>query len=328
MAAIKQLSSGNWNIEIRIKGSKAICKTFKSKVEAEQFANTNEQEIRTRLKGQTILGLQFVLDTYRERVLINHDGSFRGSYHHTGFLGRSLIKYFGDVTLDTIKSSRIASFREKRLRGDGMSESTTRKEMELLQRLYKFADIELGIELKNPVNKVKKPSGAKIREVIIDNKQLEHILSKVPPKYHDYFRLLMETACRRSELLHLKTAWVDLNRRVICLPAERTKTGFSREVPLSKASVQILDSLVSNGRKELFRWKGETMTQCFVRAAKRLGYKDLVVHTLRHSCLSRYGRLGLSVFQLRAISGHRSVRMLERYVKVDSLSVIGAMDKS
>ena len=36
--------------------------------------------------------------------------------------------------------------------------------MEFLQRLYKFADIELDIEVKKPVNKVKKPSGAKIRE--------------------------------------------------------------------------------------------------------------------------------------------------------------------
>jgi len=328
MAAIKQLSSGNWNVEIRIKGSKAICKTFKTKVEAEQFANTNEQEIRTRLKGQTILGLQFVLDTYRERVLINHDGSYRGSYHHTGFLSKSLINYFGDITLDRINSAGVASFREKRLRADGMSESTTRKEMELLQRLYKFADIELGIELKNPVNKVKKPSGAKVREVIIDNRQLEDILGGVPYKYHDYFRLLMETACRRSELLYLKTSWVDLNKRVIYLPAEITKTGFSREVPLSKTSIKLLEPLINNGRKELFRWKGETITQCFVRAAKRLGLKDVVVHTLRHSCLSYYGRLGFSVFQLRAISGHRSVRMLERYVKVDSLSVLGAMDNN
>lgn len=81
-----------------------------------------------------------------------------------------------------------------------MSESTTRKEMELLQRLYKFADIEV----KNPVNKVKKPSGAKIREKVIDNEQLEHILDEVLQKHHAYFRLLMETACRLSELLYLK----------------------------------------------------------------------------------------------------------------------------
>ena len=55
---------------------------------------------------------------------------------------------------------------------------------------------------------------------------------------------------------------------------------------------------------------------------------SVVCPSLRHSCLSHYGRLGFSVFQLRAISGHRSVRMLERYVKVDSLSVLGAMDKN
>jgi integrase len=326
MASIKQLKSGNWNVEIRIKGVKPICKTFKLKPEAEQFAINSEQVIRSDLSGQTLLGLQFVLDTYRERVLINHDGSLRGSYHQTGYLGKSLVNFFGDVTLDLITSAKVASFREKRLRDDGMSESTTRKEMELLQRLYKFADIELDIEGTNPVNKVKKPSGSKIREVVIDHIQLEHILDEVLPKYHDYFRLLMETACRRSELLYLKISWVNLNKRVINLPAEITKTGLAREVPLSKSAVNILTPLLNNDRKELFRWKGESMTQCFVRSAKRLGYKDVVIHTLRHSCLSRYGRLGFSVFQLRAISGHRSVRMLERYVKVDSQSVLTAMD--
>jgi integrase len=328
VAAFKQLKSGNWNVEIRIKGASPICKTFKHKSDAEQFSIKNEQAIRAKFKGQTILGLQFVLDTYRKRVLINHDGSLRGSYEYTGSLGRTLIRFFGDVTLDAISSANVASFREKRLRIDGVSESTTRKEMELLQRLYKFADIELDIEVKNPVNKVKKPSGAKIREIIIDNQQLEHILDEVPSKYHAYFRLLMETACRRSELLYLKTSWVDLTNRVIHLPAEVTKTGTAREVPLSKKAIQIIEPFLNVGRKELFRWKGESMTQCFVRAAKRLGYKDVVIHTLRHSCLSHYGRLGFSVFQLRAISGHRSVRMLERYVKVDSQSVLGAMDNN
>ena len=328
MASIKQLKSGNWNVEIRIKGAKPIYKTFKLKSDAKQFAIKNEQVIRANLKGQTLLGLQFVIDTYRKRVLINHDGSLRGSYEYTGSLGRTLVKYFGDVTLNSISSANVASYREKRLRNDGVSESTTRKEMELLQRLYKFAYIELDIEIKNPVDKVKKPSGAKIREKIIDNQQLEHILEELPSKYHDYFRLLMETACRRSELLYLKTSWIDLSKRVINLPAEVTKTGTAREVPLSKKATEILEPLLNAGRKEIFRWEGKSMTQCFVRAAKRLGYKDVVVHTLRHSCLSRYGRLGFSVFQLRAISGHRSVRMLERYVKVDSQSVLGAMDRN
>jgi len=51
----------------------------------------------------------------------------------------------------------------------------------------------------------------------------------------------METACRSSELLYLKTSWVDLNKRVIYLPLEITKkTGVSREDFLSKALIKTL----------------------------------------------------------------------------------------
>jgi len=44
---------------------------------------------------------------------------------------------------------------------------------------------------------------------------------------------------------------------------------------------------------------------------QKAGYKYIVIHTLRHSCLSHYDRSVFSVFQLKAISGHLSVRMLE-----------------
>ncbi len=332
MATLKQLKSGNWNAGIRIKGYRSVSKTFVLKSSAERFAHQEEQRIREilgQLKTPTLdnppqHNLKFVLDTYQERVLINHDGSLRGAYHYTGTLGRTLVKYFGDVDLRTITSSMVASFREQRLRIDGKAESTARKEMELLQRLYRFADVELDLTIPNPVNKVRKPSGAKVRERVISYNELEHILDEVPPMYHNYFRLLMETACRRSELLSLPTAWIDINSRVIRLPAEITKTKTAREVPLSKAAVKILEPLLHN--KMLFDWKGRSVTQVFRRACKRLKYDDVVIHTLRHSCLSRYGRMGFSVFQLSKISGHQSVKMLQRYVKIDSNSVLDAMD--
>ena len=326
MATIKRLKSGNWNCQIRIKDTSPLSKTFSYKSEAEAFAKEAENRIRIELLNETYNGLRYVLDTYIERVLINHDGSLRGSYELTTYLGNTLVRYFGDIPLDAITSPQVASFREKRLRVDKVSESTTKKEMDLLQRLYKFADVELGLSLPNPVIKVKKPYGGKIRTTVITHTQLESILSKTPAKYHDYFRLLMETSCRRSELLFMNTSWVNLDSRCISLPAERTKSKIAREVPLSKLAITIIKPLLDNDIKEIFKWKSRTVTQCFSRATKRVGYKDVVVHTLRHSCLSRYGRMGLSVFQLRAISGHNSVRMLERYVKVDSQSVLSAMD--
>lgn len=327
MATIKQLKSGNWNCHIRIKDALPVSKTFTHKIEAERFGIEVENRIKSERSGASYKGLQFVLDTYRQRVLVNSDGSVRGSYELTKYLGNSLVRFFGDVPLDIISPSNIASYREKRLREDKVSESTTKKEMDLLQRLYKFADIELGISVPNPVIKVKKPSGTRVRQIVITHAQLENILKYTPDKYHDYFRLLMETSCRRSELLYMKTLWINIERRVICLPSEVTKTSTAREVPLSKCALVIIKRLLELDTKELFRWRARSVTQCFTRAVKRAGYKDVVVHTLRHSCLSRYGRMGLSVFQLRAISGHNSVRMLERYVKVDSQSVLVAMDE-
>ena len=331
MATIYKLKSGNWNVGIRIKGAKSVSKTFIRKSDAERFAYQEELRVRESL-GQLKLvdeikhNLRFVLDTYKERVLVNHDGSLRGSYDYTETLGRTLIRFFGDVNLEAITSAQVASFREQRLRVDGKAESTARKEMELLQRLYRFADVELGIEIPNPVNKVKKPSGAKVRERVISYEELEHILDEVPSDYHSYFRLLMETACRRSELLNLPTAWIDLKARVIKLPAEITKTNTAREVPLSKVAISILEPMLSCNAKSIFKWQGRSVSQVFRRACRRLKYDDVVIHTLRHSCLSRYGRLGFSVFQLSKISGHKSVKMLQRYVKIDSQSVLDAMD--
>jgi integrase len=326
MATIKKLKSGNWNCQIRIKGTSSLSKTFSHKSEAEMFARETENRIKIELSNETYNGLRYVLNTYIERVLINHDGSLRGSYELTTYLGNTLVRYFGDVPLGVITSPQVASFRESRLKIDKVSESTAKKEMDLLQRLYKFADVELGLSLPNPVIKVKKPYGGKIRTVVINHAQLESILSKTPAKYHDYFRLLMETSCRRSELLFMNTSWVNLEKRTISLPADRTKSKVAREVPLSKLAIIILKPLLGTCVKEIFKWRSRSVTQCFSRAVKRVGYKDVVVHTLRHSCLSRYGRMGLSVFQLRAISGHNSVRMLERYVKIDSQSVLSAMD--
>jgi integrase len=326
MATFKKLPSGNFNVIIRIKGHKTVSKTFPSNQLAVEFAKVEEERIKTELTGQTFQGLSYTLKTYQERVLVNHDGSLRGSYKYTGYLGNTLLRYFGDCKLEYIRPSHVASYREYRLRECKVSESTARKEMELLQRLYRFASIELDIEIPNPVDRVAKPSGAKVRERVISYHELEHILDEVPHQYHNYLRLLMETACRRSELLKLPSSWIDLQSRVIRLPAEITKTNTSREVPLSKKAVDILKPLLANNPKVLFNWRGQALSQVFRRSCRRLGYDDVVIHTLRHSCLSRYGRMGLSVFQLSKISGHKSVKMLQRYVKIDAQSVIDAMD--
>ena len=67
----------------------------------------------------------------------------------------------------------------------------------------------------------------------------------------------------------------------------------------------------------------------FRRALKRAGIMtgDVSLHTLRHTAISRMIAMGIDDFTVMAISGHQSVRMLERYThpttarKLEALTV-------
>lgn len=62
----------------------------------------------------------------------------------------------------------------------------------------------------------------------------------------------------------------------------------------------------------------ETLKQAYERAVKRAGITDFTFHDLRHDALTRLAKLGLNILELRAISGHTTANMLQRYVSIDA----------
>jgi len=54
---------------------------------------------------------------------------------------------------------------------------------------------------------------------------------------------------------------------------------------------------------------------------------DVSLHTLRHTALSRMIASGIDDFTVMAISGHRSVRMLERYTHPTNARKIDALER-
>jgi integrase len=49
------------------------------------------------------------------------------------------------------------------------------------------------------------------------------------------------------------------------------------------------------------------------RAAKKVGIDNLRFHDLRHEATSRFFEKGLNVMKVAAITGHKDLRMLQRY---------------
>jgi integrase len=123
----------------------------------------------------------------------------------------------------------------------------------------------------------------------------------------------IETGMRRGEILSLTWENVHLDKRYVHLPD--TKNGDSRDVPLSPAALELLRELLRNIRADqcMFQSHYEALKSAWRRACDRAGINDRRFHDLRHEATSRFFAKGLNVMEVAAITGHKDLRMLQRY---------------
>lgn len=133
------------------------------------------------------------------------------------------------------------------------------------------------------------------------------------------FRLALETAMRLSELYTTTPDQVDLTARAIFL--KKTKNGDSRSVPLSSVAVKLLQGF--QGFPWLAQWKGNRkltsnyLSKRFKDIFDLACCDDLNFHDLRHEATSRlFERTQLSTEEVMKITGHKSHRMMMRYLKL------------
>jgi integrase len=130
--------------------------------------------------------------------------------------------------------------------------------------------------------------------------------------------LALETAMRRGELLALRWGHIDLAKQTAYLPL--TKNGFSRTVPLSRAAVKLLQALPRAIDGKVFPLTPNAVKQAWERARARAGLTDLHFHDLRHEATSRLAER-LNVLELASVTGHRDLRMLQRYTHLSPESL-------
>ena len=132
-------------------------------------------------------------------------------------------------------------------------------------------------------------------------------------------RFAIATGMRMGEIISLEWRHVDLARRVAVLP--ETKTGESRQVPLSTTAIAAISPLprhFKNGRI-FWHWKRtDSLENAWRRAVKAAAIEDLRFHDLRHEAVSRLFERGLNVMEVAAISGHKTLQMLKRYTHLNA----------
>lgn len=325
MATITKRDQYSWQAKIRRKGFPSKSRTFYTKDEAEKWARSIEHDMDRHCFTDTSEAERYtfgeVLERYRREVTPLHKG-----HRNEVILINQLLQYdIAKLKMTAISSKVIAELKAKRLRE--VSSGTVNRMLDLISSVINTARKDWGLHINNPVELIKRPPKSKSRDRRLDPNEEHRLLAALEETSRNEdgtFRpgarniwlkpiveFAIETAMRRGELLALKWKDVDLKLRVAKL--YDTKNGEDRDVPLSSKAVNILKNIPHHIHDTIFPVSPNALKKGFERACKRAGIEDLRFHDLRHEGASRLADKLSNVLELSAVTGHRDLRMLQRY---------------
>jgi integrase len=145
------------------------------------------------------------------------------------------------------------------------------------------------------------------------------------------FVVALETGLRKSDLLNLRWSQVDASAGFIRLTMKKTKKWAV--VPISQLCREALDECRRRPVVSEFVFVTEegrqvadiTLRRAFLRA-KRIAKltRRFRFHDLRHSAACTLASMGVSLQVIQKILGHTSIKMTERYVRVNDSAVAEA----
>lgn len=312
MATIRKRGTSQWEARIRKKGWPITCKTFDTKIQAEQWSRQIESEMdrgvfisRAEAEATT---LHSALERYIQEYIPSLSDPIREGNRARAIQRRVLATRF----LAGIRGKDIAEFIKER-QDEGTGANTIRLDLALLSRLFEVAGSDWGMEsLSNPVKRANKPKMPSGRSRRLEGDEEERLLSVCAFPFREVVRFALETAMRREEISSMRWDQVDLKRRSVLL--SDTKNGEARTVPLSPRAIEVLQALPRNVAGSVFGMDKDNISRAMLIATRKVGIEDMRFHDLRHEATSRFfENTDLDVMEIRAITGHKAMQMLARY---------------
>jgi integrase len=307
--------ANRWQARVRRKGNPDLTKTFVNRQDAERWARSAEVDLDrgsyvNPVEAQRIT-LGGLIDRYIREVLPAMKGAKDDGIRLAAMKRNSVAK----LSLANLTPEAIGKYRDERLRT--VAAGTVVRNLAYISSVINHARREWGITVANPIPLVRKPTAPKGRDRLLSADELARLLRALEPTgrrnpwMQPLVQLALETAMRRGELLALRWSDIDLSGRTATL--WQTKNGDKRVVPLSSRAIAVLQSMPRNIGGVVFPINGFTVSAAFERALERAGIRDFHFHDFRHMAVTELSKRLPNLIELAAVSGHRSLKMLQRY---------------
>jgi integrase len=232
--------------------------------------------------------------------------------------------------LDGIDEAVIEGYKHRRTRkasryGTPLSAASVNRELATLRRLLRLAQ---EWKVLDRVPRIRLLRGERNREFVLSHSLEPKYLEATPQPLRDVATLILETGVRPGEAVNLQWSDVRLQSAVharfgyIQIRDGKSKNA-KRNLSLTVRAAEMLRTRKA-AVKAIWVFPGDSPEAPIlgtsvghqhdrVRLALNLP-KDFVVHSLRHTMLTRLGEAGADAFTIMRIAGHSSVTVSQRYI--------------
>jgi integrase len=233
-----------------------------------------------------------------------------------------LLPALGEREMDTIKRTDILTLQQQWLR-DGLAPGTINKYLVLLRYVFNLAiRWEVPGVTTNPTKQVALLQVNNNRQRFLSTDEARALIEAVQASSNEVLEpivsMLLLTGARKREVLDARWEELDWNRRLWRIP--KTKAGKPRYVPLSTATLELLERRKQPSGRSGYIFPNPTTDKPFQSifyswdtARKQAGLDDLRMHDLRHSFASFLINGGRSLYEVQQLLGHSNSNMTQRY---------------
>jgi integrase len=261
---------------------------------------------------------------------------------------RHLKPLFGSLPIGMVTTAKISEYVAER-KALGRSNGTVNREVTLLKALFRFGAKQTPVMVERVPSFPARLKEAPPRQGFVTAKEYAILAANAKELW---LRALMSCAYnfgfRKSELLNLRVAQVDLLGKWIELRQGETKNGRGRKVKMTAEVFELMRACVADKEPEDFVFTREDgspvqdprkawydlcvrsglgkLTPANGKKYKFNRYVGLNLHDFRRSAVRNFVRAGVPERVAMEISGHKTRSVFDRYNIVDERDLVRASE--
>jgi len=223
------------------------------------------------------------------------------------------------IDLDSLDNTVVEGYINYRI--GRVKNSTINNDLTMLKAVFYKAQ-RLKLIKANPFIGVRELPVIKKKPFFYTKEQIESIFKFIPERYKPHFIILLETGIRAGELALLHWSDIDYENHYLNITSRRSESKMrARSIPLSDNCIKAFktrqqlnehDTLIFSTKigRPVHR---NTLRNVWVRAKKKVNTRKGTVHDLRHTFASWFVQSGESLYELKELLGHSSIKVTEIY---------------